>query len=74
MIFKGYALECHHNLISNIVVHSYCDIQIMLVVHIAWSVNSFKLFLYECKLVNKDPNPKELVIVGLPCIPLFCNY
>ena len=38
--------------------------------HIAWSMYSFKLFFYECKLVNKDPNPKELVIVWLPCIPL----
>ena len=39
--------------------------------HIAWSIYSFKLFFYECKLVNKDPNPKELVIVGFPSVFLY---
>ena len=38
------------------------------------SGNSWLFFSYNGKLANKDPNHKELVILGIPCSPLSHNY
>ena len=38
------------------------------------SGKSWLFFSYNSKLANKDPDHKELVILGIPCSPLSHNY